>query len=129
MWTSFLSYKRDIKCSNISLKTWVAMNYRATNKFKTKTALAYMLNRYINPFFISFFSKKNIELNQDGFALSELIQWIWRSAIRDYKPIVLYIPSQRMRTLLEDFLNQKSTAMEVTSQTIDQPIEIYDDDL
>jgi hypothetical protein len=129
MWTCFLSYKRDIKCSNISLKTWVAMNYRATNKFKGKTALAYMLNRYINPFFISFFNKKNIELNQDGFALSEMIQWIWRSAIRDYKPIIIYIPSQRMRTLLEGFLNQESVAMEVISQPIDQPMEIYEDDL
>ena len=46
-----------------------------------------------------------IEIDEDGFALSELLQWIWRSQIRQGKPIILYIPSKRMRELLEDFLD------------------------
>ena len=125
MWICFVDYKKNIKSSNISLKTWVAMNSRATNSLKNKTSLAYVVNRYINPFFIAFFNKKNIELNQEGFALSEMIQWIWRSAIREYNPITVYIPSERMRNLLKDFLDQKDVALEVKDNTL----EIYEDDL
>jgi len=124
MWTCFLDHKKKIKNSNISIKTWVAMNSRATNELRDKNTLAYMINRYINPFFIAFFSKKNIELNQDGFALSEMIQWIWRSCIRDYKPISLYVPSKRMRSLLEAFLNMESINLEVGSLE-----DNYEDDL
>lgn len=125
MWTCFLDYKKDIKNSNISLKTWVAMNSRATNKLKNKTALAYVVNRYINPFFIAFFNKKEIVLNQEGFALSEMIQWIWRSAIREYKPITIYIPSERMRDLLKSFLNQ--LPLDVDSEEC--ITEVHEDDL
>ena len=39
------------------------------------------------------------------FALQEMLQWIWRSAIRDGKPIDLYIPSERMRSLLVEWLD------------------------
>jgi hypothetical protein len=34
-----------------------------------------------------------------------MIQFIWRSAIRDGKPIHLFVPSERMRTLLKDWMN------------------------
>ncbi len=39
------------------------------------------------------------------YALSELIQWIWRGQIRTGKPINLYIPSKRMRTILQVYLD------------------------
>ena len=47
-------------------------------------------------------------MDQDGYALSEMLQWIWRSAIRDGKEINLYIPSKRMRTLLTDWIDETS---------------------
>ena len=34
-----------------------------------------------------------------------MLQWIWRSAIRDGKPINAYIPSKRMRELLINWMN------------------------
>ena len=43
-------------------------------------------------------------MEEDAYALSELIQWIFRSAIRDGKEIWLYIPSKRMRNLLIDWI-------------------------
>ena len=46
----------------------------------------------------------NIEENK--YALSYLIQWLFRSAIRDDKPINIYIPSRRMRELLISWLNE-----------------------
>ena len=43
-------------------------------------------------------------VSQDDFALSEMVQWVWRSAIRDGKPITLYIPSDRMYQLFTGLL-------------------------
>jgi hypothetical protein len=85
---------------------FVPCNARATNDFRARDVLAYCCNLYPNPYLVSFFAKKEIAINQDVFALSNLIQWIWRSAIRDGKPIKLYIPSTRMRGLFTGWLNQ-----------------------
>ena len=38
------------------------------------------------------------------YALSEMIQWIFRSRIRNNEDINIYIPSSRMRNLLIEFL-------------------------
>jgi hypothetical protein len=42
---------------------------------------------------------------KDAYALTELIQWVWRSRIRKGEPITLYLPSPRMRRLFEEWLN------------------------
>jgi len=36
-----------------------------------------------------------------------MLQWIFRSSIRDNKPINIYIPSSRMRNLLVKWLNNE----------------------
>ena len=84
------------------------MNIRATNDYKDTYVLAYCCNRYIKPTIGLFFSKRNIIINQDKYALSEMLQWIWRSRIREGKPINIYIPNKRMRKLLIDYLQPKS---------------------
>ena len=45
------------------------------------------------------------EIDENKYALSEMIQWIWRSAIRNGEDIYIYIPSRRMRDLLLEWLN------------------------
>lgn len=86
------------------LSCFVPCNARATNDFKDRDILAYCCNMFINPYVPDFFERKNVVFNEDAYALSSLIQWIWRSAIRDQKPIKLYIPALRMRTLFGDWL-------------------------
>ena len=56
-----------------------------------------------------FINHYNIEFDEDLFALSTLLQWIWRSQIRDGKEINIYIPSERMRTLLQNWINECSS--------------------
>lgn len=100
---------------NLEKKTscFVACNARATNAFDDRTTLAYLYNVYPNPYIKRYFEQKNqkdglsIMVDQDAYALSTLIQWTWRSAIRKPtpEPITLYIPSKRMRTLLMRWLN------------------------
>ncbi|AXF33420.1 hypothetical protein ACX3X4_13855 [Bacillus subtilis] len=105
MWTTYSEHKNKVK-GNGYTKGFVSCNARATNDFKHKKHLVYTINRYVNTVLYNYFKEKyQITIDQDAFALSELVQWIWRSAIRDGEEITLYIPSLRMRGLLVDWLN------------------------
>ena len=87
-------------------KSFETCNCRATNKYRDRDTVAYLINRYNSPAIINFFKDRGAEVDEDAFALSELLQFIWRSCIRDGKPINVYIPSKRMRTLLKGWLKQ-----------------------
>lgn len=109
MWTC---YKDDVGKmlgkNNRMFSSFLQLASKASNEYRNRYVLAYLVNRFIDPNIAKFFAAKGIAINQDEFALGELLQWIWRSAIRDDKPIDLYIPSQRMRSLLEDWINNNS---------------------
>lgn len=86
---------------------FVACNSRATNDFSDRTVLMYLINRYPDPNLVKLLAKKGVTLDRNQYALSEMIQWIWRSAVRNGKPINIYIPSKRMRKLLYEWLGGK----------------------
>jgi len=103
MWTSFKMSQKILKGKGYT-KGFVPCNARATNEFRYKVSVVYPLNRFIKPHFKKFFSQHGISLNDDLIALSDLIQYIWRSQIRDGKPINLYLPSKRTRMLYLEWL-------------------------
>lgn len=105
MWTTFKDYQNKIKGKGYS-KGFVSLNARATNIYREKTVVAYLVNVYMNPIYKNYFLLNGVEVNEDLYALSELIQFIFRSAIRDKKEIQLYIPSKRMRTLLQNWIDE-----------------------
>jgi hypothetical protein len=105
LWTCFKEYKNLLKSREISDSYWLAINARATNNYSSRATLAYLVNCFPNPFYKKFFQKRGIKINEEQYATTELIQWIWRSAIRNGENINIYIPSYRMRKLLKDFLN------------------------
>jgi hypothetical protein len=107
MWTVFLEFKNKL-CGKGYTKGFIVMNVRATNEFRYKKYLAYCINRFLNPYLKNYFIEHNVQVYEDKYALSEMIQWIWRSAIREGKDIHLYIPSLRMRTLLKNWLDELS---------------------
>jgi hypothetical protein len=90
------------------LSCFVPCNARASNDYRERSVLAYLCNMGVHPFIRRFFELKGIEVDADAFALGCLIQWVWRSAIRDGKPVSLYLPSPRMRKLLDAWLNPAS---------------------
>ena len=110
LWTSFKDTRNKLvdASSGRFRNNFLQISARATNEYKAKTDIAYLANRFIDPNLAKFFAEKDIAVNADHFALSEMLQWIWRSAIRDDKPINLYIPSSRMRKLLIDWMNNTS---------------------
>ena len=79
---------------------------RATNDYAGRTNLAYLINRHLNPGLVQFMKSNDIEMNADLFAVSEMIQWVWRCRIRymDGTKVKLFVPSKRMRDLLGKWL-------------------------
>lgn len=100
------------------LSTFVPCTARATNDFRDRTNLMYMLNRYIQAGIAQYFRHRDYPIDEDRFAIAELVQWIWRSAIRDGNPIWIYIPSSRMRKLLYRELGIGSTLFEVHAREL-----------
>ena len=76
--------------------------------FRSKTSLAYVANIFMNPIVKNYFRINGIEIDEERYALSEMIQWVWRSAIRGGKPISIYVPSKRMRELLISWLENEN---------------------
>jgi len=134
LWTTFKDSRNKIKGKGFSKEEpennsngavghacFTAFNLRATNKYKHKDVLAFCLNRYMNPIEKHFFEQQNVKVDEDLLALSDLLQWIFRSAVREGKPVHIYIPSRRMRDLLKKWLNnelQCSNASDVYSLVI-----------
>lgn len=109
MWTVFKKYEGVVSDKNIK-KSFVPMNQRAVNSYRNCRYLAYGVNRYALPDSYNYFLYKGVQMDVRKWALSEMIQWIWRSAIRDGNDIWIYIPSSRMRGLLEDWIKEVSAA-------------------
>lgn len=107
LWTTFKEYKKQLQGKGYT-NSFVPISIRATNEYRGTTAVAYLANRYMVPTLKHFFEKSGIEVDEESFALSELIQFVYRSAIRDGRPITVYIPSKRMRDLFVDWLSKKN---------------------
>tara|TARA_B110000503_G_scaffold136061_1_gene217752 strand:- start:56 stop:1354 length:1299 start_codon:yes stop_codon:yes gene_type:complete len=114
MWTCYKDQRPHLKGAGYS-KGFVSCNARATNEHRHRTNLAYMIDLYMDPFVKTFIESRGVKVSQDQYVLSALVQWIFRSAIRDGKPITLYIPSERMRGLLMDWLNPKPVELSVAA--------------
>ena len=84
---------------------FVSHNARATNDYGQRKYCAYIYNRYMHPIEKTFFEDNNVNVDEDLLALSDLVQWIFRGAIRNNIGMKIYIPSIRMRSLLYKFLN------------------------
>lgn len=103
MWATFKDYKGKLSGCRYT-KGFVSLGSRATNDYVDKKNLAYCANIFLNPIIENFFTMNNVKVDEDTYALSELLQWIWRSQIRRGDEINLYIPSSRMRNLFVNWL-------------------------
>lgn len=105
LWTTYKHAEKKLAGPGYT-RGFLAHNARATNNYKNRTAVVYAVNKYLNPWVKDFFAIRNIEVDEDQYALSSMVQFIWRSAIRDGKDIDIYIPSLRMRQLFEMWLTE-----------------------
>lgn len=103
MWTTFKDYRNRLKGKGYS-NQFVSYNCRSTNDYDDRFNLAYCVNVYLHPGITQFFKQRRINIDEDLYGLSEMIQWIWRSRIRKGENINIYIPSMRMRNLLNAWM-------------------------
>lgn len=104
MWSCVKAFEDDL-CPKGYKKSFIECNKRATNDFRDREHLVYLRNIYMTPTLHSFCrNMRDVEPSHDEYALAELLQWVFRSAIRDGKSIRLYLPSSRMRKLLKGWM-------------------------
>ena len=107
LWTTYKEFKKRL--SNKGYATgFLEFTCRAKNDYRGKTNLAYCVNVFMQPVFKNYFTANGVEVFEEKYALSEMIQWVWRSAIRDGKEIWIYVPSSRMRTLFQNWIEEVS---------------------
>ena len=99
MWTTFKDYRTKLKGKGYS-NQFVSCNCRSTNKYAATYNLAYCVNVYLHPGIAQFFKQRGVDIDEDLYGLSEMIQWVWRSRIRKGEKINIYIPPIRMRNLM-----------------------------
>ena len=91
------------KGSRMKDVNWIANTTRGTNDYIHCSHLIYLYDQNIN-FIVARWLEDSSQAFKDAYALTELIQWVWRSRIRRGEPITLYLPSPRMRRLFEEWL-------------------------
>ena len=94
------------KDSRLGEANWIPNTTRGTNNFAHCSHLIYLYDQHPHPFLKRWLGENSKEFD-DAYALTELIQWVWRSRIRNNEPITLYLPSQRMRDLFWNWLHQE----------------------
>lgn len=99
-------------------KALVPFNCMSTNDYRDRVALAYCVNVYAKPSIVKCIEECGVSHNEDSFALSYMVQWIWRSAIREGHDIWIYIPSKRMREILLRWIDSVSAGLVPGSETL-----------
>lgn len=100
--------KRNIRHKRVRVDcTYLHSSARATNLYSHKKVLVHMYNRYSNIPVKAYLQDYGSPPDDDKFALSELVQWVWRSQIRNGQPIDLCIVSPRMDKLFKKWLGVK----------------------
>lgn len=95
-----------VKGANISEDNLVACNCRATNKLAHKTYAIHAFNIYNNVTVKNYLSSYGYEIDEDGYALNQAIQWVFRGCVRERKAMKVTFLSKRMRELFLDWLKE-----------------------
>lgn len=117
LWTTYDDFEHMVKEKEYA-RGYVAPGHEIDDdKFQSENRvyLAYLCNNFYS---------KNISLTditEDEYALSELLRFINYSAIKNNKEIYIFIPSKRMRDLLQRWINRSCG---VFSNTTEQSLKI-----
>lgn len=116
-WTTFkdyekklagVGYKRARKAPEGGLrKPFVSKNMRASNEYRDCTNCIYTINIYPHGSLDNHLKMFGINLDRELYALSEIVQFIFRGSIREHKQMDLYILSDRMRRIVKQWLDEE----------------------
>lgn len=95
-----MSYTRDSNGNHCYLSAMT----RATNDYHYKKAMIHCYNRRPLVPVSAYLADYGCNVDFKVFATSELVQWLWRGCIRDGKPMVVGIGSERMYNYFMEWL-------------------------
>lgn len=119
IYTTFKDYAEAIRTSRIdrailgidteldttkSIDNFVSKNMRASNEYASATKVIHVCNTYPHVILANYIKFLGDSVMRDEYAISELIQFLFRSAIRNGEKVKVVIFSNRMRTLLNLWL-------------------------
>ena len=93
------------KNSRMFAARWVANTTRGTNDYIDCSTAIYLWDQHLNPYVSRWLGLANDKAANDRYAVTELVQWLYRTAVRRGEPVTLYMPSPRMRRLLSSWLD------------------------
>lgn len=102
---SFLRGVKDDFGEPVLNKCWIDSACRATNALAHKKLLIHVYNRYPNTSVEAYLCDMGHPVNEDRFALAEMLQWLFRGCIRDKEPMMVCILSERMLLLFKEWLD------------------------
>lgn len=105
LWTTFkenVHYLRGKGYTN----GFLPYNIRASNEYADRRYLAYCVNNFPRPLEKRYYDENGGNWDADAYALSTMVQWVFRSAIRKGEEIWIYVPSRRMRTLFATWVEK-----------------------
>ncbi|ADV68795.1 hypothetical protein [Deinococcus maricopensis] len=117
IWTTYRAYAEALVPTGtrpqFDMNNFVQHSAKGTNQYSNASVAAYLVDKHPHPAVEKYLVKhrvpfargtKSVPGDQGLWALSEMIQWIWRTRIRNKESIRLYVPSKRMKKLLEGWL-------------------------
>lgn len=91
-------------CEGNSL--FIPCNMRATNKYQHKKLAIHCYNRYPHLSISTYLKDYKANVDQDRFAVAEMLQWLFRSNIRTPDgTVTVAIASERMHKLMTSWMN------------------------
>jgi hypothetical protein len=108
LWGSFKNAENNLRGRGYS-KAFLVFNSKAINDYGNRHYIVYAANVFMNVTEKIYYQKNGIDCSDDEYAISTMVQWIWRSAIRNGDEIYIYIPSSRMRRLLKEWIGRVSS--------------------
>ena len=96
----------DVNDDGFAEGSFLPCSSRATNAYRNREVMVHCYNRFPHVTVSSFLQDYGAAVDNNQFALSEFLQWLWRSRIRDGQPIKVCILSKRMRKIFQDWLKE-----------------------
>lgn len=84
--------------------TYIPCNARASNAYAGKTVMVHAFSRFPLQTVSKYLDIHGVVYSKEVFALNEMLQWLYRSALRNGEKITVAVLSKRMRKLLKTWL-------------------------
>lgn len=104
-WTCCATYEKHLRPAGMK-KSYVPIDDEARDELRRCDHMVFLDNIFFDVDDKIENAAAGVKRDENRYALEKLLQWMWRSALRDGKEVWIYIPSSRMRALLKQWLGQ-----------------------